>query len=136
MKTVMLVCMGSAIIAFICLATMAPGSLGNILGVVFVILFARALPLETLVIPLIANDLFGRKSYDNILGLLLAANYTGYALGSPFIDLFRDLGGSYAPGLFLLSGVMVVTLTLVMIAISKAYKVKNAVIAAAEAKEV
>ena len=86
-------------------------------------------PLESV---MIVNDLFGSKSYDKILGLMLAANYIGYALGSPFINLFKDFGGSYAPGLFLLSGVMAVTLCLMLFVIYKAYKVKTRVIAAEE----
>lgn len=130
LKAVMLVCMGSAVIAFISLAAMVPGALGNVLGVVFAVLFALALPLETLVIPLIANDLFGSKNYDRFLGLLLAANYSGYALGSPFIDLFHDFGGSYRPGLFLLSGIMVTALVLILFAIKKAYAFKQQFIAA------
>lgn len=129
LKTVMLLCMIAVVIALISLAAMAPGLMGSILGVVFAILFAVGLPLETLVVPLIANDLFGSKSYDKILGLLLAANYVGYALGSPFINLFRDFGGTYAPGLYLLSGVMAVALCLMLIVIRKAYKVKNQIIA-------
>ena len=105
-----------------------------VLGVVFAILFAVGLPLETLVVPLIANDLFGSKSYDKILGILLAANYTGYALGAPFRNLFRDFGSGYAPGLYLLSGVMAVSLCLILFVIRKAYKIKNQIIAAEEAQ--
>lgn len=132
LKAVMLICMTSVVVALISLGAMAPGLMGSVLGVVFAILFAVGLPLETLVVPLMVNDLFGSKSYDKILGLMLAANYVGYALGSPFINLFKDFGGNYAPGLFLLSGVMAATLCLILFVIRKAYKVKKEIIAADE----
>ena len=103
------------------------------MAIIFAITFALALPLETLVVPLIANDLFGNKDYDKVLGILIAANYAGYALGAPFINIFADAGWGYKPGLLILSGIMAMALLLMQFAINKAWKVKDAVIAEAEA---
>ena len=132
LRRVMIICQSASIIAFIVLATLTATATGKVMAIVFALLFALALPLETLVVPLIANDLFGNRDYDKILGLLVAANYAGYALGSPFINIFADLGMGYAPGLYILSGVMAVALLLMQFAINKAWKEKKAIIAAAE----
>ena len=99
-------------------------------------IFALALPLETLVVPLIANDLFGSKDYDKILGFLIAANYTGCALSGPFINIFADIGWGYKPGLLILSGIMALALLIMQFAINKAWKKKDAVIAEAAAESV
>ena len=135
LRRVMIICQSAAVVAFIVLATLTASTLGNIMAVVFALMFALALPLETLVVPLIANDLFGNKDYDKILGLLIAANYAGYALGAPFINIFADMGLGYAPGLLILSGVMAFALLIMQFAIDKAWKKKAEVIAAAEAEQ-
>lgn len=54
-----------------------------------------ALPLETVMIPLFASELFGNKDFDKVLGVFIAANYAGYALGSPLGNLCHDFFGSY-----------------------------------------
>ena len=132
LRRVMIICQGAAIAAFVILATLTASTLGNLMAIVFALIFALALPLETLVVPLIANDLFGNKDYDKFLGLLIAANYTGCALSGPFINIFADLGMGYMPGLLILSGIMATALLIMQFAINKAWKKKNEVIAAYE----
>ena len=135
LRRVMTICQSAAVVAFIVLATLTADATGKIMAVVFAIMFAVALPLETLVVPLIANDLFGNKDYDKILGLLVAANYAGYALGAPFINIFADMGLGYKPGLIILSIVMALALLIMQFAINKAWKKKAQIIAAAEDKQ-
>ena len=129
LRRVMIICQGASVVAFIILATLTANTLGNTMAIVFALIFALALPLETLVVPLIANDLFGSKDYDKFLGFLIAANYTGCALSGPFINIFADLGWGYKPGLLILSGIMALALLIMQFAINKAWKVKKAVIA-------
>ena len=131
LRRVMIICQGASVVAFIILATLTANTLGNTMAIVFALIFALALPLETLVVPLIANDLFGSKDYDKFLGFLIAANYTGCALSGPFINIFADLGWGYKPGLLILSGIMALALLIMQFAINKAWKVKKAVIAEA-----
>ena len=133
LRRVLLICQSASIVAFIVLALITPTAAGEAMAIIFAITFALALPLETLVVPLIANDLFGNKDYDKVLGILIAANYAGYALGAPFINIFADAGWGYKPGLLILSGIMAMALLLMQFAINKAWKVKDAVIAEAEA---
>lgn len=135
LRRVMIICQGASIIAFIILATLTVNTLGKVMAIVFALMFSLALPLETLIVPLIANDLFGNKSYDKVLGLLVAANYAGCALGPPFINLFADAGLGYKPGLLVLSSIMMLALLVIQLAINKAWKTKNEIIAAAEKEQ-
>lgn len=107
LRSVMLLCQFSTVIAFAVMAFLDSSAIGLVLAMLFAVLYAVALPLETLVIPLIVNDLFGAASYDKILGIMTAMNYAGYALGSPVTNLCYDIFGSYKPVLLLFSGLMI-----------------------------
>ena len=96
-----------------------------VLAVVFALLYALSLPLETLVIPLIVNDLFGAVSFDKILGLFIAMNYTGYALGAPLVNLCYDILGSYKPAFALYSLLMVISCIVFCKVISQAHKLRE-----------
>ena len=103
----MVICPIGAVIAFLVLTLVAGTSLTAMtLALVFCVLYALALPLETLVVPLIVNDLFGSVSYEKMLGIFSAINYTGYALGSPLINLTYDVSGSYKYALIVCAAVM------------------------------
>lgn len=107
-RAVMTVCPVSALAAFVIMVIITPTGLGMALAMVFCVLYALSMPLETLMIPLIVNDLFGSVSYDKMLGIFSAINYTGYALGAPVINLSYDLFGSYKY-MFLICGVIMLT---------------------------
>ena len=47
------------------------------------ILSALALPLETIMLPLIAQDLFQGPQYNKMLGIIVSVNTAGYAVGTP-----------------------------------------------------
>ena len=138
LRIVMLICQTSAVVAFISLAALTASlvtgayGLAMVLAFVFALLYALALPLETLVIPLIVNDLFGSVSFDKILGLMMAMNYTGYALGGPVVNLCFDKFGTYAPALYILGGITIIALFVVQRVITSAYKKKQEILEAAE----
>lgn len=106
LRKVLIVCEGAAILSFVILAFITPTTTGAIFGFVYAVAFAFAMPLETLVIPLIVNDLFGNANYDKILGIMIAANYSGYALGAPLVNLSYDILKTYTPILLILAAVM------------------------------
>lgn len=62
---------------------------------VCMVLLAFAMPLETIMLPLIVADLFGEKSYSKTLGLFVSINTAGYALGAPLTNLVFDMTGTY-----------------------------------------
>lgn len=107
LKTVMLICPLSAAVGFSLLAFIGPSASGMVLAACFGVLYALALPLETLVIPLIVNDLFGAVSYDKMLGIFAAINYVGYAIGAPLVNLSSDVFGTYSYVLLFCGALMV-----------------------------
>lgn len=140
LRTVMLICQSSAILAFVFLAMLTASlvtgfaTLACIVAFAFGILYALALPLETLVIPLIANDLFGSKAFDKLLGILIAMNYAGYALGGPIVNLSFDAWGTYQPALLVMAGITVAMLLVFQFVINASNKKKQEVLAAEEAE--
>ena len=67
-----------------------------------------ALPLETVMLPLMTNDLFGSADFDHLLGLLVSFSTAGYAVGNPLVNLCFDALGTYVPILYILSAVMLI----------------------------
>ena len=60
-----------------------------------VVFSAIALPLETIMLPLFASELFGNKSFAKMVGIFTAASTAGFAIGAPFANLCFDLFGNY-----------------------------------------
>lgn len=130
LRKVLIICEGAAVLSFLILAFITPTSLGAVLGFVYAVAFAFAMPLETLVIPLVANDLFGNANYDKILGVLIAANYSGYAIGAPTVNLCFDLFGTYTPVLLILAAVMLCSCIVFQFVITASAKDKAKILAA------
>jgi len=86
------------------------------------------LPLETIMLPIYANDLFGEKAYNKMLGLVVSTNIAGYALGSPLASLSRDITGSYNFSFWLGVGIMFVLIILIQFVINASNKEKKALL--------
>lgn len=86
------------------------------------ILSSVALPLETIMIPLLVAEMFGRKNYSKIMGYYLGLNTFGYAAGSLVVDFFRDLFGSYTTIFVIFAVILTVNLVVVQFAFSAAKK--------------
>lgn len=132
LKIVMIVCQLAGVVGFIAMIFIQSSMTGMVLAVIFALLYALSLPLETLVIPLIVNDLFGNASFDKIMGMFIAMNYTGYALGAPIINLCFDTLGSYKPAFLIYSALMLITMIVFQRVLNKATKQRNALIAKQE----
>lgn len=106
---------------------------GMVLAVLATILGTIAMPLETVMLPLLSNDLFGSASYAKVLGIFYAANSLGLCVGSPLCDIYRDLtGGSYRSCYWFFAGLMLVVTVCFQLLIRIAYKDKEKILAAAE----
>lgn len=92
-----------------------------VMAVAFGIFSSLAMPLETIVVPLYASDLFGQKSFDHILGILVSVNTAGYALASPILNLSFDLCGSYTPMLLISCAIMAGVVLLLQFVIHSAH---------------
>ena len=94
--------------AFLCLAFCENTPVGKVLTMIYGVFASCALPLETVIVPLIAADLFGEKEYAKILGIFVSINTAGFALGTPAANLVFDSLGTYRPALFAVSTVFLV----------------------------
>lgn len=106
LRITILICHAAAVISVFMLALLNGDT--PLLPVFFcMVLLAVALPLETIMLPLIVSDLFGEASYTKILGIYAAVINAGYALGAPLTNLAHDLLGSYREALLVMAGIMV-----------------------------
>lgn len=96
-----------AMLAMVLLANVSDSSMGMSIAVVCKVFSSLALPLETIMLSLIANDLFGSVSFDKLLGIVSAFNTAGYALGSPLSNAFYDVLGTYVPVFYIFAGMMI-----------------------------
>ena len=94
-----------------------------------------ALPLETIMIPLITADMFGDRSYAKIMGILVAFSTAGHAVGAPFTDFMYDFssGHSYRT-VFIIYAVMLVVIGLIFEILLKRSDRERAAIISAEKK--
>ena len=119
------VCFVAAISATIMLACITNSFSGQIVAMVYGVISALALPLETVMITIYASDLFGEKSFNKILGVFVSVNVTGYALGAPLYNICYDLLGSYHIALYLSAALMAVVFVVMQIVIKSARKARS-----------
>ncbi len=112
----------AAVVSMGCLLFMENDVSGMVLAMAYAVLAGLALPLETVMIPIYANDLFGDKSFSKVLGIFVSFNQIGYALGAPVLNLFYDFTGSYKTSLLVCIGLMLAVVTLLQFVITSAHK--------------
>ena len=116
------------ICAFFAMGLMAfigPSTIGIVLCFIYLVLADIALPLETIMLPIYAGDLFGRKEYAKMLGICVSVNTAGYALGSPVMGFVFDAFDSYRPAFYAGSVLMFITVVIMQFVITSANKEKN-----------
>ncbi len=121
LRVCMLSCNFCAIFAITLLAFVQSGTT----ALIYQIFAALALPLETIMLPLITADLFGRKSYSTILGWMLAINTLGYATGGPIMNAVYDKTGTYTGILLITALVMGLVTVLMQIVITLAHRKRS-----------
>lgn len=105
--TALAMCQICAIVAFILKALLTNSTQGMVFAMTATVLSTIALPLETVIIPLLSMDLFGSTAYNKVLGVFMAMNSLGLCLGSPLGDLYYDVFGTYKPCFWFFSGLMI-----------------------------
>lgn len=120
-------CLGSAIVAFILKGFMTNSVMGMVFAIVATVLGTVAQPLETVMIPLLTNDLFGSASYNKVLGIFMAMNSLGLCLGSPLGDLYYDIFGTYKPCFWFFTGTLVIIVVGYQFVLRAAKKDKEAI---------
>ena len=122
-----------AIVSGFMLAAVQPTTLGFVLAVLYTGLHQCALPLETIMLPIYAADLFGQKAYNKMLGICVSVNVAGYACGSYLMNLCFDIFQSYTPALIAVGFIMVAVLITLQFVISAAHREQKRVEAETEA---
>lgn len=125
LRFVMILCQGASAVSLVLLVVLAVTPLGTALAFLFAMLYALSLPLETLVIPLIVNDLFGSAAFDKLFGVFAALNYAGYAVSAPVVNLCFDKTGSYNLIFLIFAGLTVVAGLMIQFMITVANKEKR-----------
>lgn len=115
----------ASVIAMAALAFLNSGDLGRALCVIYIITANVALPLETIMLPIYASDLFGEKSYGKMLGIFVSINTAGYALGEFVLNLCYDLMGTYQSALLFCAGLMLVVIVVLQFVINASNKQKR-----------
>lgn len=122
--------LAGALVMFL-LGIITDSPFGMAIALIYSIFSSLALPLETIMLPIYASDLFGEKSYEKILGIFVSINVTGYAVGGPVVNLFHDipaLGGSYRPILFICCGIMIAVTVVMQFVAARMAKIRKEII--------
>lgn len=114
-----------ALLSMIAMVFIGPSTIGQVMCFVYAVLADIALPLETIMLPIYAGDLFGRKDYAKMLGICVSVNTAGYALGSPLMGFVFDAFGSYVPAFYGGAILMAITIILMQFVITSANKEKQ-----------
>lgn len=130
LRFTLLMCHAATMLTFVLKALLANSPVGQVMAVIATCFASIAQPIETVMLPLMANDLFGRAGYTKGLGILMAMNSAGLCLGSPIGNLFYTLFGTYLPALWLFAGIMLVVMIGFQFVITSAYKEKDRILAA------
>lgn len=122
LRTTTNICMATAVATFLFLANVADTATGRAFAMIYGVFSSLSLPLETIMLPIYASDLFGDKSFNKILGLFVSVNTAGYALGAPISNLCFDITGSYNFALYVSSALMIGVIVAMNIVITSSNK--------------
>ena len=134
MKIAMNICLVCSFVSLGALVCVSDTPIGRIIAFVRIIFGAVALPLETVMLPLFASELFGNKSFDKVVGIFVSASSAGFALGAPFANLCFDIFGNYNVP-FIVFAVFMVFVTITMqFVLRSAHRDRKIILEEAESK--
>ena len=96
LRATVIVCTFGTVLVSFALAAVTNSFLGKLLAMSYSVFASMAFPLETIMLPIYASDLFGNKAFEKTMGIFVSLNTAGYALGAPLMNLCYDVFGSYA----------------------------------------
>lgn len=136
LRVTTIICDVTAVVVMAVIAAVTNSALGMFLAMFYGIFSSLALPLETVMIPIIVGDMFGQKSFNQAMGIFTALNYVGYAIGSPIANWTFDKLGTYQPMFVLCCIVMIGIVIVFQTSITMAYKKRNSFSKALETENV
>ena len=128
LRTVLSFCNGIGVASMAALAFVANTPTGLVLAMFWGVTSSLALPMETIGVTLVASDLYGNKAFDKLLGIMLALNHLGYALGSIVVNGLYDLcGGTYFYAMLIFAGLLLAVTVMYQFIITAAHKLRREV---------
>ncbi len=129
LRFTMTLCDITAVLVMLFLAMVTNSPTGRILAMIYGIFSSLALPLETIMLPIFASDLFGEKSFNKIMGLFVSVNTAGYAVGAPLANFVFNKCGTYTPILYICAAVMIGITIMFQFILTRAQGRRRAVLA-------
>ncbi len=136
LRRTLLICEFCGVCSFIALALSGNAGTGIVFAFAWGAVSALALPLETVMVPLIAADLFGEKDHARIMGIFVSVNTAGFAFGTPVANAIFDVTGTYKPVLFAIAAAMLTIMVAFWFIINATEKEQKRQAALAEENEV
>ena len=129
LRVSLLMCQIAALTTFVLKGSLTNSTLGLVMAMSATVFSAIAIPMETVMIPLITNDLFGSAAYNKVLGVFVSMNSLGLCLGSPLGEMLRKVTGDYRSCFWLFSGILALVIISYQFVLNAAYKNKNKILA-------
>ena len=117
-------------VAIFLLASVSLSSPG--LALAYELMIPFGLPMETIMLPLIAADMFGEKAFAKVMGLFVSINTAGYAVGALLSNAAFDLLGSSRLPLYIFAGVLLTAAVTQQLCLIPAERDRAAILKAAE----
>ncbi len=121
-------CFVCAFLSLGALAILDNSVMGRIMAYVRGIAGTIALPLETVMLPLFASEMFGDKSFIKVVGVFSAVNTAGLALGAPFANMCFDLFGGYNVAFIVFAFFMLFAIVVMNLCINSANRDKKKIL--------
>ena len=113
LRTTVNICACSGVVLMLILFSVTLSPTGKILALIYGVFSSVAQPIETVMLPIMAGDLFGQHSFEKVLGLVVSFHVAGSAISSPLVNLVFDVTGSYRPAI-LVCAILLATAATVM----------------------
>ena len=117
-------CILTAVASSFLLAFTTGSATGEILAIIYAVISPFSLPLETVMLPIYAAEMFGKHSYSTILGIFVSVNTAGFCVGGWVMNLCYDLMGTYYYALIAVGIVMLALLVLLQVVLTLAKREK------------
>lgn len=131
-KPAMNICYVCSFLTLTALLLSGTSTFGLVMATASKVLDAFALPLETVMLPLFASELFGNKSFEKTVGFFVSANYAGYAIGSPLANYCFDKFGNYTLPIVIFLSALIAVCVMMNIVVRKAHRDRLAILALEE----
>ncbi|MBQ9911330.1 MAG: MFS transporter [Lachnospiraceae bacterium] len=128
LKVTLPVCYLCGILSFLSLFAVGTASAGALCVILWAVLSSFALPLETVMVPLMTSDLFGQRHYSQLLGISVSLITAGFAVGNPAANLIYDMTGTYRPVLLICSALMTAVMAGLCFLIKESVRIRRSVV--------